>query len=98
MGTIIPFLRDDLRDSVFEPHDIKAMSLALDDVSAVLKLQDIDGTFRMLALIYVFTIWCVAAILYVTVNEFEPNRRLAFVLKFLILAVGAAAIARRLLH
>jgi hypothetical protein len=40
MGTIIPFLRDDLRDSVFEPHDIKAMSLALDDVSAVLKLQD----------------------------------------------------------
>jgi hypothetical protein len=28
MGTIIPFLRDgvDLRDSVFEPHEIKAMS------------------------------------------------------------------------
>ena len=32
------------------------------------------------------------------VNEFEPNRRLATVLQFLILAVGAAAIVRRLLH
>jgi hypothetical protein len=40
----------------------------------------------MLALIYVFTIWCVAAILFVTVHEFEPNRRLAFVLEFLVLA------------
>ena len=48
----------------------------------------------VLALFYVFTIWCVASILYVTVNKFEPDRRLALVLKFLILAVGAAAIAR----
>jgi hypothetical protein len=42
MGTIIPFLRDgvDLRDSVFEPHDITAMSRALDDVCEVLKLRD----------------------------------------------------------
>jgi hypothetical protein len=31
----------------------------------------------MLALIYVFTIWCVAAILFVTVHEFEPNRHLS---------------------
>jgi hypothetical protein len=34
----------------------------------------------MLALIYVSTIWCVAAILFVTVYEFEPNRRLALLL------------------
>jgi hypothetical protein len=42
MGTIIPFLRNgaSLRDSVFEPHDIKAMSMALDDVCAALKLRD----------------------------------------------------------
>jgi hypothetical protein len=42
MGTIIPFLRNgaSLRDSVFEPHDIKAMSIALDDVCAALKLRD----------------------------------------------------------
>jgi hypothetical protein len=50
----------------------------------------------MQALIYVFAIWCVATVLYVTVNEFEPNPRLATVLKFLILALGAAAIASRL--
>ena len=42
MATIIPFLRDGgfYRDNVFEPHDIKAMSLALDDVCEVLKLKD----------------------------------------------------------
>jgi hypothetical protein len=50
----------------------------------------------MLALVYVFTIWCVATVLYVIVNEFEPNRRLAIVLQFLILAVSAAAIASQL--
>jgi hypothetical protein len=44
MATILPFLRDGVffRDSVFEPHDIKAMSLAFNDVCEVLKLQD-DG-------------------------------------------------------
>jgi hypothetical protein len=47
----------------------------------------------MLALIYVFTIWFVATVLYGIVNKFEPNPRL---LKFLILAVSAAAIASRL--
>jgi hypothetical protein len=52
----------------------------------------------MLALFYVFTIWCVAFILYVTVSKFEPNHRLALVLKLAILAVGAAAIARLLMH
>jgi hypothetical protein len=52
----------------------------------------------MLAVFYLITIWCVAFMLYVTVHKFEPNRRLALVLKFLILAVGAAAIARLLMH
>jgi hypothetical protein len=56
------------------------------------------GTSGMLALVYMFTIWCVATVLYVIVNELEPNRRLATVLQFLILAVGAAAIVRRLIH
>jgi hypothetical protein len=42
MATILPFLRNGIffRDSVFEPHDLKAMSIALDDVCEVLKLQD----------------------------------------------------------
>jgi len=50
----------------------------------------------MLALIYVFAICGVAAILYVSVDWFEPNRRLALALKLLTLAAGAAAIASRL--
>ena len=36
MGTIIPFLPE---NNVFEPHDVAAMSRALDDVSDVLKLR-----------------------------------------------------------
>lgn len=42
MNTIIPFLNDGigLRDSVFEPHEIKAMSAALEEVCEALKLQD----------------------------------------------------------
>jgi hypothetical protein len=52
----------------------------------------------MLTLFYVFTIWCVATVLYVIVNEHERNRRLAMVLKFLILAVSAAAIASRFMR
>jgi hypothetical protein len=51
----------------------------------------------MLALIYVLTICCVGAVLFVSVNDLEPNDRLALVVKFLVLAVGAAAIARQLL-
>jgi hypothetical protein len=50
----------------------------------------------MLALVYVFVIWCVATILYGIVNKHEPNPRLALALKFLIIASGAAAIASRL--
>jgi hypothetical protein len=36
--------------------------------------------------------------LFAIVNKFEPHRHLATVLKLLVLALGAAAIARRLLH
>ena len=42
----------------------------------------------MLALIYVLTIWCVATILYASVDRLETNRRLALVLKLLIFALG----------
>ena len=48
----------------------------------------------MLAFIYVFTIWCLAAILYASVDRLETDRRLALVLKLLILAISAAATAR----
>ena len=51
----------------------------------------------MLALIYVVTIWCVATILYASVDRLETNRRLALVLKLLILAISAAATVRRLM-
>ena len=42
MATILPFLKGGtfLRDGLFEPHDIKAMSMALDDVCKVMKLPD----------------------------------------------------------
>jgi hypothetical protein len=51
----------------------------------------------MLALIYVLVIVCVAAVLFASVNAFEPNGRLALWLKLLVLALAAAAIARKLL-
>ena len=42
MGSIVPFLPDGmgLRDSVFEPHQIKAMSAAFNEVCEALKLDD----------------------------------------------------------
>jgi hypothetical protein len=51
MGTIIPFLRDGaaLRDSVFDPQDIKAMSMALDDVCEVLKLRHDSSAKEVIA-------------------------------------------------
>ena len=51
----------------------------------------------MLAFIYVFGICVVAAILFVSVEEFEPNRRYALALKFLIVFVTAVAVAARLM-
>ena len=49
------------------------------------------------ALLYSFTICFVGTVLFLTVDKFEPDRRYANVLKLLILALGAAAIARQLL-
>jgi hypothetical protein len=51
MGSIIPFLPDGmrLRDSVFEPHEIKAMSTALDEVCAALKLEDDSSAKQVMA-------------------------------------------------
>ena len=51
----------------------------------------------MSELLYVFVIGNVAALLFVAVNEIEPDRRLALALKFLIVFVSVAAIARRLM-
>ena len=52
----------------------------------------------MLAVIYVFGISVVGAFLFAAVSEIEPNRRYASVLKFLIVFVGVAAVAGRLMH
>jgi hypothetical protein len=46
--------------------------------------------------LYALAICFLAAVLFVGINNFEPSPRLALVLKFLILVVGAAAIASRL--
>ena len=45
MGTIVPFLRD----GVFDPHDIKAMSMALDDVCEALKLREDSSAEEVIA-------------------------------------------------
>jgi hypothetical protein len=52
---------------------------------------------RMLAFIHVFSICVVAAILFVSVDEIEPNRRYALALKFLIVFVTAVAVAAGLM-
>jgi hypothetical protein len=46
--------------------------------------------------LYVFTICVAAGALFTAVNKFEPNRLLAYLLMFLILGVGVAAVARQL--
>ena len=54
---------------------------------------------RMLAVIYTSSRICVVAtILFVAVDDLEPNRRYASVLKFLIVFASVAAIAGRLLR
>jgi hypothetical protein len=50
-----------------------------------------------LAVMYVFGISVVAAILFVAVDNIEPNRRYALALKFLIVFVSVAAVAGRLI-
>jgi hypothetical protein len=52
----------------------------------------------MLVYIYVFAVWFVATALLRIVSRFEPNPLLAFVLRFLIIATGATAIASRFMH
>jgi len=56
------------------------------------------ATCRMLAFIHVFSVCVVAAILFVSVDEIEPNPRLALALKFLIVFVSVVAIAGRLMR
>ena len=51
----------------------------------------------MQTFIYMLTFWCVGGTLILIVDRFEPDRQLAFVLEFVVLALGFAAIARRLL-
>jgi hypothetical protein len=51
----------------------------------------------MLAFIHVLSVCVVAAILFVSVDEIEPNPRLALAFKFLIVFVSVAAVARRLM-
>ena len=48
-------------------------------------------------MLYVFGICVAGAILFVAVNNIEPNRRYASVPKFLIVFVSVVAIARRLM-
>jgi hypothetical protein len=48
--------------------------------------------------VYVFGICVVATILFVAVDDLEPNRRAALALKFLIVFVSVAAVAGRLLR
>jgi hypothetical protein len=46
MATILPFLKD----GVFDPNDIAAMSLALDDVCKALNLQDASAAREVIAI------------------------------------------------
>lgn len=46
MTTILPFLRD---QNVFDPKDIVAMSMALDDISDKLKVRDDSAARAILA-------------------------------------------------
>ena len=48
--------------------------------------------------LYVLIIGSVAAALFIAVDWLEPNRWYAFVLKFLILSIGGATIARQFLQ
>ena len=61
-----------------------------------LALASLRGGRKCLNACTSFGISVVAGILFVAVNEFEPDRRLALTLKFLILAVSVAATAGRL--
>jgi hypothetical protein len=51
----------------------------------------------MWAIFYIFTISFVAAVLFLVVGRFEPERRYGHVLKFLIVCTAAVAIVKHLL-
>jgi len=51
----------------------------------------------MLVLIYVLTIWIVSRILFVTVDRYERNRRLAFILKLSVVMLSSVAILHKVL-
>ena len=50
----------------------------------------------MWAVIYAYAIAFVSVVLFLAIDEIEPNRRYAFVLKFLVVGLGAVAIMRQL--
>jgi hypothetical protein len=52
---------------------------------------------RMHTFIYMLTLWCIGGTLILIVDKFEPDRQFAFVLEFVVVALGVTAIARRLL-
>ena len=51
----------------------------------------------LLLVVYIGAIGVAAAVLLVAIEAFEPNRRLAWVLKVLIIGAAAAAVLNRLL-
>jgi cytochrome bd-type quinol oxidase subunit 2 len=65
--------------------------------SEAARSSDAITAWRMLAFIHVLSVCVVAAILFVSVDEIEPNPRLALAFKFLIVFVSVAAVARRLM-
>ena len=56
------------------------------------------GSQVIWALIYAFVIWFVAAVLFVTVDKFEPNPRTALAIKFLIIDISVVAVIGHLLR
>jgi hypothetical protein len=53
---------------------------------------------QVLTYIYIFSIWFAGTILLRVVSRFEANPPLAFVLRFLIIATGVAAITSRFMR
>ena len=56
-----------------------------------------DGATDMRSLFYAFSIGFAGSVLFVIVNRFEPNRRLATLLMMLLIGVTAAAVLNRLM-
>jgi hypothetical protein len=52
----------------------------------------------LLLVVYIGAIGVAAEVLLVAIEAFEPNRRLAWVLKVLIIGAAAAAVLNRLLY